>query len=1115
MAVSEYRQWLKRGRAHQWNGRAIDAMLCFRRAQQLNPRASDAPFHLGEVMWQLGRVPDAIAAWRDAAAANAKHLAPNLALAEALLASGDPADALGAANAALQIAPENERASMIRALARLLQGDADGSGAAILSRLEREPQWLSVPALSGSLAVVLDRFPDLPGRDELLAALGRAGAELAGAHPLLLALVIEAAVRTSGDAGTLTALSAVARDRTYRRDEYDALRRVAGAVARIDPAQGAELGARHAALCVEAFAPAVPLCWPLRSAGRRLRLIVLLPAAAIDAAARGALAKIAALPRDAFDTAIATMGRASAEVMDLARGVAPAVAELPMSSDALVGKALAARDFDVLLDLVGTAAAPLLAQRPARAIHALATISEPNASSLVDRVFDDDGALIAALIAQQAGHRGSRDCALDAAALDALWNDAVRAHQRGDAAVAHATYSRLLDLQPGFAPGHHLRGILARDTGDLAAARADFAAALAAAPGYDDARIAAAGAATAARDPIATVALCEEGLSHTPESVGLWRTLGLAQLALRKGAEAAAAFQRALALAPDDGETHYNHGVALQMQRSFTEAARAYQRALAFKPSLVDADYNLGVLFQQQGALDAAVRAYETVLKADPAHVSAYKNLGEALLAAGKFDAWIANFRRFEANCPDALPLAVQALEVCQYLGDFQRVDRYLDGLRQEAFRVESELQLADCLEVLLYLLLYFDVEQEMMLKFAQTYDVVAKRIYGEPMPRPAQRRPGRIRIGYLSADLRNHVMGKMIWQAIAHHDKSRFELFFYSLSKERDEWTERFRGIADRFEVLASRNERAAAMRIAQDDLDILVDLSTHTKGAKPGILAFKPARVQITHVASAGVVGLSAVDFKLTDPWADLPESSALQLETPLVMEGCVYPYRHISAADKHPFHRSTLGISADTVVIGAFVSGLKLSRRCLALWREVLERVPRAKLAFSPVNPGARALYLRLAATAGIAAERLLFVPQGRDDAQNQARYTIVDFVLDTMPFGGVNGTLEALDMGVPVVTLVGRRHSERTSYSILANLGVTETVAQSGREYVDIAVRLADDAAFMALVRARIREGLAGSSFTDMPAHTRHLEFAYVEALKARCPDVVSAVGLVDV
>lgn len=1102
---------MKRGRDYQWSGRAIDAMLCFRRAQRVNPGVSDAPFHLGEVLWQLGKIPDAITAWRGAIAVNANHLAPNLALAEALLAAGDLAGSAAAARAALQIAPDSARAAIIEALARILQGDVDGNDVVVLSQLEREPGLLDVAAISGPLAAALDRFAEFKGRDAFLAALGRIPAPLASTHALLLALAIEAATEARVEAGVLESLLTVARERAYRRDEHDALRRVAAAAARNDPAAGAELRARYAALCVDTFAPAVPLGWPIRSAGQRLRVIVLLAPSAIAAATRSALVRLAALPRDAFDVAVATLGRASDEVMS----VAPAVVELPPSADALVGKALAARDFDVLVDLAGIVAVPLLAQRPARAIYSLGTIAAPSLPALADRTFSDDGALIGALVAQHAAHDVRRDCALDAVALDALWSDAVRAHQRGDAGVAQAAYSRLLDVQPGFAPAHHLRGMLARDAGDLAAARVDFSAALAAAPGYVDARIAAAAVATAAHEPELAIALCEEGLARSPESVGLWRALGLAHLALRSGSRAAAAFERALALDPADGDTHYNHGVALQMQRSFTGAARAYQRALAFKPSLVDADYNLGVLFQQQDAVDAAIKAYETVLEADPSHVSAYKNLGEVLLAAGKFNAWIANFERFEANCPDALPLAVQALEVCQYLGDFQKVERYLDGLRQEAFRAENELQLADCLEVLLYLLLYFDVEQEMMLKFAQTYDVIAKRIYGKALPHPGPRRPGRLRIGYLSADLRDHVMGKMMWQAIAHHDKSRFELYFYSLAKESDEWTRRFQSVADRFEVVASRHERAVATRIAKDDLDILVDLSTHTKGAKPGILAFKPARVQITHVASAGTVGLSAVDFKLTDRWADLFDSSAFQLEAPLAMEGCVYPYRHIAPADKHPFHRPLLGIPADAVVIGAFVSGLKLSRRCLALWREVLERVPRAKLAFSPVNPGARALYLRLAAAAGIAADRLLFLPQGRDDAENQARYAIIDFVLDTMPYGGVNGTLEALDMGVPVVTLVGRRHAERTSYSILVNLGVTETIAQSGREYVEIAARLADDAAFMASVRAAIRERLAGSLLTDMVGHTRNLESAYIAALTERCPEVVASASSADV
>jgi tetratricopeptide (TPR) repeat protein len=565
------------------------------------------------------------------------------------------------------------RAPRHQALARILQGDVDGNDAVALSQLEREPRLLEVAAISESLAVALDRFAEFEGRDAFLAALGRAPASLASAHPLLLAHAIEAAADARVDAGVLPSLSAVARERAYRRDEHDALRRVAAAAARNDPVAGAELGARYAALCVDTFAPAMPLGWPIRSAGQRLRVVVLLAPAAITAATRGALAGLAALPRDVFDVAVATLGRASDDVMNVARTVAPAVVELPPSADAVVGKALVARDFDVLVDLAGTAAVPLLAQRPARVIYSLSTIAGPSLPSLSDRTFSDDGALIGALFALHAAHDVGRDCALDAAALDACGRRGTRtsAVTRSRAAA----YTRLLDVQPGFAP-------------DTICAESWLAKAAIAAARVGSPRRSRRPPSTRASPPPALrqlrtsrVVFAVRGragaLAGERRAVA---SLGLAQLALRSGARAAAAFERALALDPADGDTHYNHGVALQIQRSFIGAARAYQRALAFKPSLVDADYNLGVLFQQQDAVDAAIKAYETVLDADPTHVSAYKNLGEVLLGAGKFDAWIANFERFEANCPDALPLAVQALEVCQYLGDFQKVDRYLTG---------------------------------------------------------------------------------------------------------------------------------------------------------------------------------------------------------------------------------------------------------------------------------------------------------------------------------------------------------------------------------------------------------------------------------------------------
>ena len=131
-----------------------------------------------------------------------------------------------------------------------------------------------------------------------------------------------------------------------------------------------------------------------------------------------------------------------------------------------------------------------------------------------------------------------------------------------------------------------------------------------------------------------------------------------------------------------------------------------------------------------------------------------------------------------------------------------------------------------------------------------------------------------------------------------------------------------------------------------------------------------------------------MSAIDFKLTDAFADTPENQAFQIETLLPMAGCVYPYRHIAPAAEHPFHRDRLNIRGDAIVIGAFVNPLKLSRRCLSLWREVLDRAPQTLLAISPLSPEARGVYVRLLTAANIPLERVVLLPQGRNDEIGRA-------------------------------------------------------------------------------------------------------------------------------
>jgi predicted O-linked N-acetylglucosamine transferase (SPINDLY family) len=682
----------------------------------------------------------------------------------------------------------------------------------------------------------------------------------------------------------------------------------------------------------------------------------------------------------------------------------------------------------------------------------------------------------------------------------------VRAHQHGEVADATDAYADVLREQPGHAPALYLAGVLARDGGDAATAIAHFRAALAAAPGYVDARVALAGALIDG-SPDEAAALARDGIAAAPEAVALLRALGRAELDRGDASAAAVAFDEALKRDRTDAETHYNHGVALQTARRPADAARAYQRALALQPDMLAAHFNLGVIFDQQGKADAAIAAYANALQRAPDHVAAFTALADALLAAGRVDAWYANFERFERQRPDHLALAVNALEVCAYRADFAKLAHYLDGLRDERFTAERPEEMLDALQQLLYLLHFFDVDPGLIGSHARTHDALARRLYGEPWPRRAERRPGRLRIGYLSGDFRNHVMGKMMWEVLRRHDRARFDVFGYATTDARDEWTARFESVVSRFDALGALPDRAAARRIADDDLDVLVDLSTHTKGARPGILALKPARVQITHVASAGTLAMSAIDFKLTDRCADPRHDPAAQIEAPLVMDGCVYPYRHVEPAASGP-GREALRIPAGAIVIGAFVTPLKLSQRCLELWREVMARVPHAVLAFSPVHPALRKVFQNIAAVARIEARRIVFVPQGRGDAAGAARYRLVDFVLDALPYGGVNGTLEALDMGVPVVTLAGRRHAERTSCSILTHLGVTDTIAETGGDYVALAVRLATDPAFMRSVRERIAAGLRQSPLTDMDAHTRHLEAAYVRALEARAPEALA-------
>ncbi|HEY7903219.1 MAG TPA: hypothetical protein VIH36_07195, partial [Casimicrobiaceae bacterium] len=862
---------------------------------------------------------------------------------------------------------------------------------------------------------------------------------------------------------------------------------------------------RYVSLVTARFAPDVPLGLPRRAAGDRARVVVLIDADSVHAHAAHwrdlvrVLETIAARAEFGF----AVFGDAEGFVARLQATplVSARVTQMPPVPDLESARSLAAGDPDILLDVTGLSRplAPLLVARPARV--ALGFAPAPYLSAPLHDAVARDATQLAALLGAAVDESLA---APRAASTPSQWQaglaGAIESHRAGRRAEARSAYDALLADQPGHAPALYLRGALRREEGDPDAL-ADFEAALAVAPGDAKSRVALAQALLAQRKlgDARRVAAAAPAQSAAPAALS--RTLGHVALAEHDGAAAVNAFAAAIREAPLDAETHFNHGVALQMLRYLGDAARAYQRALDLDPAMLDAHFNLGIVFDELGETGPSIAALEYVIARAPARAEANRALLNVLARHERGAQWMQAFERFEKNCPDALGLVANALEYYQYKGDYAKVHRYIDRLARGEFTPANELDLVDSLEQLLYLMLFFDVAPGTQASLYATYDQAARHVYGTPIARDAMRRPGLLRVGYLSADFRDHVMGRMMLDVIGRHDRARFTILLYSTAAREDAVTAQFRAAADAFVTLADLGDDDAVARIGGDDLDILVDLSTHTRGSRPAIVARKPARVAITHVASAGAIGLSAVDFKLTDHFADLPENDRHYVETLLPMAGCAYPVRRMTASAEHPYHRAALGLHADDVVIGAFVTPLKLSRRTTALWREILERLPRARLAFSPNADWLRDTYPAILAAAGIDPARAIMLPQGRGEAESLARYALVDFVLDPMPFGNVNGTIEPLNMGVPVVTLVGQTHGERTGFSILSNLGETRTIATSGKEYVNIAVRLASDPAFMRDIRESLRARMAESNLADAAVYTRNLEAAYDAALAA--------------
>jgi len=674
--------------------------------------------------------------------------------------------------------------------------------------------------------------------------------------------------------------------------------------------------------------------------------------------------------------------------------------------------------------------------------------------------------------------------------IPALLDAAIASFSAGRPMEARVHCERVLYLQPKNVDALHLLGVILCSDGESERGLKLIRRALAFQPRYP-------AALNNLGNILKDLGRFDEALISYDKAIAIAPTLaeaffnsGNALGAMGRSADAVARFDRALALRPAYAEAWANRGNALGDLGRLEDALDSFDRALAASPDFAAAHYNRANTLAALGRGPEALASYDRVLALEPSSVDALNNRGIALQQARRYSDALASYEAALAVRPDDADTLTNLGNLYQEQGRIAAaVEAYAKAVRQ---RPDLPVPASNLLMALNYT---HDRTPTEMLAAHRDW---AGRFAVPPAPPFGPRRPGRLRVGYVSSDLRTHSVAYFLEPLLAHHDRERIEIFCYSNTRHGDATTERLRALCDHWVPITALDDRAVAAQIRADGIDLLVDLGGHTGHSRLAVFAHRAAPVQVTWLGYPNTTGLAMMDYRLTDAIADPPGlTDAFHSERLVRLDRGFLCYR---PPDDAPAVAPPPCLAQGFVTFGSFNHPAKLSDETARLWADLLARVPgsRLRLKYKIFEDAAtRQFHQDRFAAAGLAPDRLDLV--GHIDAAHGhlAAYGRVDIALDPFPYNGTTTTCEALWMGVPVVALAGTRHAGRVGASLLHRVGLDGLVADDAAGYVAAAAALAADPDRLAGLRSGLRERLALSSLLDGAGFARSVEAAFGE------------------
>ncbi len=699
--------------------------------------------------------------------------------------------------------------------------------------------------------------------------------------------------------------------------------------------------------------------------------------------------------------------------------------------------------------------------------------------------------------------------------------------EHGQAAEAEACYRRVLAMQPDHAVAHFNLGNLHRIAGRLDEAAAAFRQALATEPDNPDthnnlglvyegqhrledalssfrralalnpdhvhARVNLGNVMRVRGQLDEAIACYDRVLAALPNHVDASINLGIARTELGQYPAARALYESAIRLDPRNFEAHYNFGRLLQLTGQAADSIAHYRKAVEIDPSRAFGHSDLGNACREAGDFESALACYRKAIELQPESAGAHIDLAETLKLQGRLEDALASFERALALAPDHIPALGGAIHLRQHLCRWEGIEALWGRVR------ESIAAGADS-SVTPFSSLSMPTTAAEQLACARAWaqrelaPVIQSRsrpVFDFSAPRPRNR----LRVGYLSWGFHQHATSYLTAQLFELHDRERFEVFAYAYGPEdHSAIRARVRGACEHFTDVSRESDGAAAQRIYDDGVDVLVDLTGYTLGARTRILALRPAPVQVNWLGYPGTLGTDCVDYLIADPFIIPPGQESGYAEKVVRLPDCyqVTDCRR-EVAERVPT-REECGLPAQGFVFCCFNQAYKILPGTFGMWMRIVQAVPGSVLWLAESNPWMIENLRRAAVARGVAAERLLFEPR-KPLPEYLNQYRLADLALDTFPYTSHTTASDALWMGCPLVTCPGGTFASRVAGSVLVNAGMRELVVDHPGDYERRVIELATAPGRLQDVRRRLREGRDACPLFDTPRLVRNLESLY--------------------